>query len=194
MPPIEAAISINPVVIASAHVWAATAIGGTAAARAPARSTADASTPVRVAATVPLGVRSCPLRRMLPRCLPRQLELVVSVVVGRNRDAGATSVQSLELYRRRTRCICHRCCFYFCPCYYQFRHCQPCRPCRRRCSLCRRSLSFLCRSNLGLLLMLRARGDQALRLSFGHGALVGVLRGEEATSDELLLIYAGEEG
>jgi hypothetical protein len=78
-PPIKATISVNPVTGASA--------------------------PVRAAAMAPLGVRGCPLRRLLPRCLPRQLELVVSVVVGRNRAAGATSVQSLELYRRRTRCI-----------------------------------------------------------------------------------------
>jgi hypothetical protein len=98
-------------------------------------------------------------------CLPRQLELVVSVVVGRNRVVGTTGAQSLELYRRR--------CFYFCPYCCQFCHRQPCRPCRRRCSLCRRSLAFLCRSNLSLLPMLRAQGNRALRLSFGHGALVG---------------------
>jgi hypothetical protein len=126
------------------------------------------SAPVRAAATSPLGVRDCPLR-----CLPRQLELVVSVVVGRNRAIGATGAQSLELCRHRTRCIHRRCCFYFCPCCCQFRHRQPCRPCRRRCSLCHRSLAFLCRGNLGLLPVLRAQGDRALRLSFGHGALVG---------------------
>jgi hypothetical protein len=34
-----------------------------------------------------------------------------------------------------------------------------------------------------------------LRLSFGHATLVGgLLRGEEAASDELLLVCAGEEG
>jgi hypothetical protein len=115
----------------------------------------------------PMGVRGCPLHRLLPRCLPRQLELVVSVVVGRNRAVGATGAQSLELCRRRTRCIRRRCRFYFCPCCYQFR------PCLRRCSFCRRSLAFLCRGNLGLLSVLRAQGDRALRLSFGHGALVG---------------------
>jgi hypothetical protein len=48
------------------------------------------SAPVRAAATAPLGVRGCPLRRLLPRCLPCQLELVVSVVIGRNRAVGAT--------------------------------------------------------------------------------------------------------
>jgi hypothetical protein len=46
-------------------------------------------------------------------------------------------------------------------------------PSRRRCSLCRRSLAFLYRDNLGLLPVLRARGDRELRLSFGLGALVG---------------------
>jgi hypothetical protein len=55
----------------------------------------------------------------------------------------------------------------------QFRHRQPCRPCRCRCSPCRRSLAFLCRGNLGLLPVVHARGDRAPRLSFRHGALVG---------------------
>jgi hypothetical protein len=141
------------------------------------------SASVKAAATAPLGVHSCPLRRLLPRCLPRQLELIVSVVVGRNRATGATGAQSLELCRRRY-------CFYFYRCCCQFHHRQSC---RRRCSLCHCSLAFLCRGNLGLLSVLRARGDRVLRLSFGHGALVG-LRGEEAASDELLLVCAGEEG
>jgi hypothetical protein len=107
-PPVKAAISVNPTVGASALVWAAVAVGGTAAPRTPAQSSACASTPVWAAAMVPLGVRGCPLRRLLSRCLPRQLELVVSVFIGRNRAVGATCAQSLELY-------CCRCCFYFCP-------------------------------------------------------------------------------
>jgi hypothetical protein len=111
-----------------------------------------------------------PLHRLLSRCLPRYLELVVGAAVGRDKVAGATATQSLELCCRRTRCICHHCCFYFCPCCCQFRHHQPCRP---RYSLCRRSLAFLCRSNLSLLPVLRGRGDRALRLSFGHGTLGG---------------------
>jgi hypothetical protein len=173
VPPVKAATSVNLAAGASAPVWAAAAVGDTAAARTPAWSAAGASAPVRVVATVPLGVHGCSLRRLFPRCLPCQLELVVSVVIGRNRAAGATGAQSLELCRRRTRCIRRRCCFYFCPCCCQFRHRQPCRSCRCRCSLCRRSLAFLCRGNLGLLSVLHARGDRALRLSFGHGALVG---------------------
>jgi hypothetical protein len=88
--PVKAAISINLAAGASMLVWAAAAVEGRVAVRAPARSAAGASAPVRAAATVPLGVRGCPLRRLLPRCLPRQLELVVSVVVPRNRAAGAT--------------------------------------------------------------------------------------------------------
>jgi hypothetical protein len=80
--------------------------------------------------------------------------------------------QSLEL--------CYRhCCFYFCPCCCQFCHRQPCHPYHRRCSLCRRPLAFLCRGNLGLLPVLHAQGDRALRLSFGYDALVGgLLRGK----------------
>jgi hypothetical protein len=145
-PYVKAAISINPATGASAPVWAAVAV----------------------------GVRGCPLCRLLPCCLPRQLELIVSVIVGRNRAIGATGAQSLELCRRRTCCICRRCCcFYLCPYCCQFCHRQPCCPCRRRYSLYRRSLAFLCRSNLGLLSVLHARGNRALRLSFGHDALVG---------------------
>jgi hypothetical protein len=172
-PPVKVVISVNPAAGASTPVWAAAAVGDTAAARAPARSAAGASAPVRAAATAPLGVRGCPLRYLLSRCLPRQLELIVSVVIGRNRAVGATGAQSLELCRRCTRCIHRCCCFYFCPCCCQFCHRQPCRPCRRRCSLCHRSLAFLCRGNLGLLPVLRARGNRVLRLFFGHGVLVG---------------------
>jgi hypothetical protein len=74
------------------------------------------------------------------------------------------TAQSLEL--------CYRCCFYFCPCYCQFHHRQLYRPCRRRCSPYRRSLASLCRGNLDLLSVLRARDDRALRLSFRHAALM----------------------
>jgi hypothetical protein len=158
-PPVKAAISVNPVADASAPVWAVAAIGGTTTTRAPAQSTADASAPVWAISTVPLGVHGCPLCRLLSRCLPRQLELVISFVIGRNRAAGATGAQSLELYCRRMCCIRRCCCFYFCPCCCQFCHHQPCRPCRRRCSLCCRSLAFLCRGNLSLLSVLRAQGD-----------------------------------
>jgi hypothetical protein len=164
--PVKAAISVNPAVGASVSVWAAATVRGTAATRAPVRSAADASASIRAAATAPLGVRGCPLCHLLPHCLPRQLELVVSVIVGRNRAAGATGAQSLELCRRRR-------CSYFCPCCCQFRHRHAYCPCRRRCSLCHRSLTFLCRGNLGFLPVLRVRGDRALRLSFGHDALVG---------------------
>jgi hypothetical protein len=77
-PPVEATISVNPAAGASVPVWVAATVGGTAAARAPTRSTADASTPVWVAATAPLGVRGCLLCHLLSRCIPHQLELVVS--------------------------------------------------------------------------------------------------------------------
>jgi hypothetical protein len=155
-PPVKATISINPAASASALVWATVAV------RAPGQSAADVSTPVWAAATTPLRVHGCLLRH--------QLELVVSIVINRNRVAGATGAQSLELCRRRTRCIHHRCCFYLCPCCCQFHHRQPC---HHRSSFCHRSLTFLYRGNLGLLSVLRVQGDRALRLSFGHGALVG---------------------
>jgi hypothetical protein len=172
-PPINVVISFNPAVGAFMSVYATAAVEGTAVARAPAWRAASMSALIRAAATMPLGVRGCPLRRLLPRCLPHQLELIVSVIIGRNRAADATSAQSLELCRSHTCCIRHRYYFCFCPCCCQFHHCQPCRPCRYHCSLCRRSLAFLCRDNLSLLPVLHARGDRALRLSFEHGTLMG---------------------
>jgi hypothetical protein len=62
-PPVKAAIFVDPATGASAPVWAT-------AKRAPARSVAAVSAPVWAAATAPLGVRGCPLRRLLSRCLP----------------------------------------------------------------------------------------------------------------------------
>jgi hypothetical protein len=46
---------------------------------------------------MPLGVRGCPLRRLISRCLPHQLELIVSIAIGRSRATGAIDVQSLDL-------------------------------------------------------------------------------------------------
>jgi hypothetical protein len=54
-PPIKTAISVNPAASAFVPFWAATA----------------ASVAVRAATMVELGVRGCPLRCLLPRCLPR---------------------------------------------------------------------------------------------------------------------------
>jgi hypothetical protein len=102
VPPVKTTISVNPAADASAPVWAAVAVRDTAATRAPSRSAAGAFAPVRAVAMAPLGVHGCPLHRLLPRCLPRQLELIVSVIIGRNRAIGATGAQSLELYRRHT--------------------------------------------------------------------------------------------
>jgi hypothetical protein len=130
-PPVKVVISINPAVGASAPVWDAATVGGTTAARAPNWSTIGASASIWAAATTPLGVRGCPLRHLLLRCLPHQLELIISAAVGRDRNAGATATWSLELCCRCTRCIC--CSYCLCPCCCQFgrRH-----PCRRCCSLC----------------------------------------------------------
>jgi hypothetical protein len=72
-PPIKAAISVNLVADTSAPVWAAATVGG---------MTAGASATVWAAATAPLGVRCYPLHRLLSRCLPRQLELVIGAAVG----------------------------------------------------------------------------------------------------------------
>jgi hypothetical protein len=109
-------VSVDPAAGASAPVWAAAAVGGTAATCAPVWSAAGASTPIWAAIMGPLMVHGCPVRRLLSRGLPCQLELIVSIIVGRNRDAGATGAQSLELYCHRTCCIHRRCCFYFCHC------------------------------------------------------------------------------
>jgi hypothetical protein len=89
-PAVKTAISVNPTADVSTPVRAAVAVGDTTAVRTPARSASGASASVRVAATAPLRVCGCPLHRMLPRCLPHQLELVVSVVIGKNIAVGAT--------------------------------------------------------------------------------------------------------
>jgi hypothetical protein len=136
---------------------------------------ADAFAPVWAVATAPMGMRSCPLRRLLSCCVPCQPELGVGAAVGRGRAAGATAAQSLELCCCRTCCIHRRCCLYFRPCCYQFHRRQPCRPRRRCCSRCRCSLMFLYHCDLGLLPVLRTRGDRALRLSFRHGTLMRVI-------------------
>jgi hypothetical protein len=86
-PLVKVAIFVNPAVGASAPVWAA----------APIWSIADASTPVWATTTAPLGVRGWPLHRLFSRCPPRHLELVVSIVIGRNRAVSATGAKSLEL-------------------------------------------------------------------------------------------------
>jgi hypothetical protein len=59
VPPVKAAIYVDPATDASAPIWAAATVGGMA--RPP---------------------RGCPLHHLLSRCLPRQLELIISVAVG----------------------------------------------------------------------------------------------------------------
>jgi hypothetical protein len=81
-PPVKTVTSVDPAVDMSTPVWATAAIGGTATVRAPARSATGASAPVWASATAPLGVRDYPLRRLLSRYLPRQLELIVGAAVG----------------------------------------------------------------------------------------------------------------
>jgi hypothetical protein len=163
-PSVKAAISVNPVVGVSAPV--------TAVACALARSTAGASVPVWAAATVLLGCvaaqcASCShvvfLASLSLLSLSSSAETELSALLARRVSSSATT---------RMRCIRRRRCFYFYPCCCQFHHLQSCRTCRRCCSLCHRSLAFLCHGNFGLLSVLRARGDRALRLSFGHDALV----------------------
>jgi hypothetical protein len=66
-PHVKAVISVDPIVDVSTPVWAVTA---------------DAPAPIWAAATARLGVRGCPLRRLLSRCLPRQLELIVGAAIG----------------------------------------------------------------------------------------------------------------
>jgi hypothetical protein len=82
----------------------------------------------------PMGMRGCPLCRLLSCCFPRQPKLFVGVVVDRSRAAGSTATQSLELCCRRT-CSIHRlCCFYFHSRCCQFCRRQSCCPHRCRCS------------------------------------------------------------
>jgi hypothetical protein len=80
--PVKVMIFVDPAAGASAPVWAAAAVRGMAAACALPWSAAGASMHVRATVTVPLGVRGCPLRCLLSRCLPHPLELIVGATVG----------------------------------------------------------------------------------------------------------------
>jgi hypothetical protein len=159
--PVEAAISIDSVAAAGSSAGVSTPVWA-AAAGALARSAVSTSMPIWVAAMhAPMGMRSCPLCRLLSRCFPRQPKLFVGVVVDRSRAASSTVVQNLELCRRRT-CSIHRLrCFYFRSRCCQFCRRQPCCPRRCRCSRRCCSLVFLCHGDLGLLLAPRTRSDRA---------------------------------
>jgi hypothetical protein len=164
-PPVKTVTSVDPAVDTSTPVWATAAIGA------------------RPPCAPPPGV---PPARLRPSGLPpprpwgcttahcaacSHATSLASLSSSSVPPSAETELLMLLPHRgRRTRCIHRRRYFYFCPCCCQF---HPCRRCRRRYSLCRRSLAFLCRGNLGLLPVLCARGDRALRLSFGHAALVG---------------------
>jgi hypothetical protein len=90
-PPVEAAISVHSVAAAGSTAGVSTPVWA-AAACALARSVVGASAPIWAAATrAPMGMRGCPLCRLLSRCFPRQPELFVSVVVDRSRAAGSTA-------------------------------------------------------------------------------------------------------
>jgi hypothetical protein len=159
-PPVEAAISVDPVAAAGSTVGASTPVWA-AAACALAQSVVSASAPIWAATTrAPMGVRGCPLCRLLSRYFPRQPELFVGVVVDRSRATSSTAAQNLELCCRRTCSIRRLRCFYFRSRCYQFRCRQPCCPRRCRCSRCCCSLSFLCRDDLGFLLAPRTRSDR----------------------------------
>jgi hypothetical protein len=135
-PPVEAAISDDSVAAAGSTV-SVSKTSWAAAACALARSVVGAAVPIWAAATcAPMGMRGCPLCRLLSRCFPCQPELFVSVVVDRSRAVGSTAAQSLELCCRRTCCIRRlRCCYFRSRCC-QFRRRQPCCPRRCRCSRC----------------------------------------------------------
>jgi hypothetical protein len=96
-PPVEAAISVDSVAAAGSTAGVSTPVWAAAA------CAVSASAPIWAAATrAPMGMRGCPLCRLLSRCFPRQPKLLVGVVVDRSRAAGSTAAQSLELYCRRT--------------------------------------------------------------------------------------------
>jgi hypothetical protein len=93
-PPVEAAIFVDSVTAAGSTVGVSTPVWA-AAACALARSAVSASAPIWVAATrAPMGMRSCPLCRLLSRCFPRQPELFVGVVVDRSRAAAARAASA----------------------------------------------------------------------------------------------------
>jgi hypothetical protein len=72
-PAVKVMISVNPAI-----------------ATPPTQSIVGVSVSICAAAMMPLGVRGCPLCCLLSCYLPHQLELIVSVIVGRNRAVGTT--------------------------------------------------------------------------------------------------------
>jgi hypothetical protein len=135
-PPVEAVISIDSVAATGSTAGVSTPVWA-AAACALAQTAVGVSTPIWAIATrTPMGMRGCPLCRLLSRCFPRQPEHFVGVVVDKSRAAGSTAAQSLELCYRRTCSISRLRCFYFRSRCCQFRRRQPCCPRRCRCSHC----------------------------------------------------------
>jgi hypothetical protein len=135
-PPVEAAISVDSVAAVGSTAGVSTPVWAVAVC-ALALSAVGASTPIWAAATcAPMGMRGCPLCRLLSRCFPRQPELFVGVVDDRSRVASSTAAQNLELCCRRTCSIRRLRCFYFRSRCCQFRRRQPCCPRCCRCSRC----------------------------------------------------------
>jgi len=138
-----------------------------AAVHASTRSAAGMRASSGSTATGGVGVLGCPPRRSLSCCIPgQQLEVCVGAVVSVD-GAGGFAAQSLGLRCSGACCSRRRCL------HLRFGCCQPRRPFRRYCGLCRCSLALLYCSQLGLLSAPHARGDRVLRVSCGHGALRG---------------------
>jgi hypothetical protein len=84
-PPVEAAISVDSVAAAGNTAGVSKPVWATAAC-ALAWSTVGASAPIWAAATrAPMGMRGCPLCRLLSHCFPRQPELLLPTECGERR-------------------------------------------------------------------------------------------------------------
>jgi len=140
--------------------------------RASTRSAAGVRASSGSTATGGVGVLGCPPRSPLSCCNPgQQLEVCVGAVVSAD-GAGGFAAQSLGL-RCSGACYSRRRCLHLRSGCRQLLCCQPQRPFRRYCGLCRCSLALLCCSQLGLLPAPHTRGDRVLRVSCRHGALRG---------------------
>jgi hypothetical protein len=102
------------------------------------------------------------LRRLLSSCLPRQPEFVVGVAVDRSRaaDASATTRAASVVVAASTSALATTSSIV-----------ASLTALRCRCR-CRCSLAFLYCSDHGLLPVPHTRSGRAMRLAFGHGALV----------------------
>jgi hypothetical protein len=176
-PPVKAVISVNPATGASTPVWAVAAVGGTAVVRAPARRA------VWAAATTPLGCtaahctvcsRATSLASLSSLSLSSSVETELPMLLAHRASSLLLLLLSLLLPVPPSPAL-------------------PSLPpsLQSLSSLSHVPLPWQPRPPTGAARSRRPRAETVFR---AWCASAGLLRGEEAASDKLLLVCAGEEG